>query len=120
MARRYLTIDEANAALSRGKSVEVFVGGFIFDGVDYIRWASFSKSGDAVTGSLWESLDQGSEDYLDIYTFDSKTGEYDEPVKVANTESIEIAASTLGISELKFVNYGVAQDEYASYLDTRK
>ncbi len=120
MARRYLTINEANSVLRRGKSVEVFVGGFSLEGVDYIRWASFSMSGNAVTGLLWESLDQGSDDYLDIYSFDSKSGEYDEPAKVANTESIETAASTLCISELNFVNYGMAQDEYASYLDARK
>ncbi len=119
MACRYLTIKEASSALHRGKSVEIFVGGFSSNGTKFIRWASFSTSGNTVVGSLWESLDQGSEDYLDIYSFDSKSGEYDEPVEVVKSNDIETAAMALGINEFNFVNNGVVQDEYASYLETR-
>jgi hypothetical protein len=116
MARRYLTAQEAESALRRGKSVEIFVGGFDIEGEKCIRWASFTASGDEVTGSLWEAFDQGSEDYIDLYTFDSPSGEYDEPVKVVASKCIESAANQLGIKELKFVNGGVVEDEYISYL----
>lgn len=116
MTRRYLTIQEADSALRRGKSVEIFLGGYEFKGEKCIRWASFAVSGDVVIGSLWEALDQGSEEYVDVYTFESPSGEYDEPVKIVTSKSIEDAAIHLGIKELNFVNYGVVQDEYLSYL----
>ncbi|MFV0595518.1 hypothetical protein [Shewanella sp.] len=116
MTRRYLTIEEANSALHRGKLVEIFIGGFTLNDERCIRWASFAKTEKGISGSLWEVYDQGSEDYLDIYTFDSPTGEYHEPVKVVHSENIENATKELGISSLNFVNQGVVQDEYGSYL----
>lgn len=116
MARRYLTIQEANSALNRGKLVEIFLGGFMANEDRCIRWASFTQSGNGVSGSVWEAYDQGSEDYVDIYTFDSPSGEYDEPVKLVHSKNIEGAAKELGIIELNFVNQGVVQDEYSSYL----
>ncbi|WP_299769036.1 hypothetical protein [uncultured Pseudoteredinibacter sp.] len=115
MTRRYLTTKEAGSVLRRGKAVEIFLGGFDFEGEKCIRWASFTASGDKVSASLWEAFDQGSEDYIDIYTFDSPSGEYGEPVKMVTSKSIESAANQLGIKELKLVNSGVIQDEYNSY-----
>ena len=120
MTRRYLTTQEADSALRRGRSVEIFLGGFNFEGQKTIRWASFTASGADVSGSLWEAYGQGSEDYIDIYTFDSPSGEYGEPVKVVTSTNIESAASELGIKELNFVNHGVVQDEYISYHSSPK
>jgi hypothetical protein len=116
MSRRYLTKSEADSALRRGKTIELFVGGCEVENQKCVRWASFNLSGSAVKGSLWEAVDQGSEDYLDIYTFDSPTGDYNEPVLVVETESVELAAKALGLNELNFVNQGVVQDEYLAYL----
>jgi hypothetical protein len=119
MSRRYLTLKEAEAVIRRGKTVEVFLGGFEQNSQNCIRWAVFNSSSDGFEGSLWEAIDQGSEDYLDIYTFDSPSGEYDEPVKIIQSPSLESAANMLGITELNFVNQGVVQDEYGSYLESR-
>ncbi len=118
MSRRYLTLQEAQETLRREKSVEIFLGGFEFNSEKCIRWASFNGSEQEVTGNLWESYDQGSANYIDIYTFDSPSGEYDEPVKVVHSSSLENAAEELGVSELNFVNQGVIQDEYLSYLES--
>lgn len=117
MSRRYLTVNEAESALNRGKSVEVFMGGFVYESEKCIRWASFVKSASGVCGSLWEAFDQGSVDYVDIYTFDAPTGEYDEPSKIVEAPSLEAAASKLGINKLSFVNQGVVQDEYAQFIE---
>ena len=68
-------------------------------------------------GSLWEAFDQGSADYVDIYTFDSPTGEYDEPSKTVEAPSLEAAASKLDIDNFNFVNQGVVQDEYAQFVE---
>ncbi|MCU7807131.1 MAG: hypothetical protein KZQ73_04570 [Candidatus Thiodiazotropha sp. (ex Semelilucina semeliformis)] len=118
MSRRYLTIQEARETLRRGKSVEIFLGGFEFNSEKCIRWASFIEDSSGIIGNLWESYDQGSTTYIDVYTFDSPSGEYDEPVKVVHSSSLENAAKELGVSDLKFVNQGVIQDEYISYLES--
>ena len=118
MSRRYLTLQEAQQALRRGKSVGIFLGGFECNSEKCIRWASFNGNESEFIGRLWESYDQGSDNYIDIYTFDSPSGEYDEPVKVVHSSSLENAANKLGISELNFVNQGVIQDEYLSYLES--
>jgi hypothetical protein len=118
MSRRYLALDEAESALNRGKSVEVFLGGFVYESKKCIRWASFVKSTAGVCGSLWEAFDQGSSDYVDIYTFDSPSGEYDEPKKIIEAPSLEAAARELGIKNLNFVNQGIVQDEYAQHIET--
>ena len=119
MSRRYLTVEEASAVLRRGKSVEIFLGGFALEGKGCIRWATFSSSAESVIGSLYEAIDQGSEDYVDLYTFDSPSGEYNEPVKSVVSDNIEGAVSLLCIDKLNFVNQGVVQDEYLSYLSSR-
>lgn len=118
MSRRYLTLQEAELTLNRGKGVEIFLGSFIHDSEKCIRWASFSKGASGVTGCLWEAFDQGSPDYLDIYTFDSPFGEYDEPTKLVAAENLEKAASELKIDDFNFVNQGIVQDEYADYLSS--
>lgn len=118
MSRRYLTAQEAKETLRRGKSVEIFLGGFEFNSEKCIRWASFNAEESGVIASLWESYDQGSPDYIDIYTFDSPSGEYDEPVRVVHSDCVENAAKELEITQLNFVNQGVIQDEYLSYLES--
>jgi len=66
-----------------------------------------------------EAFDQGSKVYLDIYTFDTPSGEYDEPTKSVTTENLKTAASALEIDDFNFVNQGLVQDEYADYLSSR-
>ena len=104
MSRRYLTIEEAEACLSRGKEVEVFLGGFIHSSNKCIRWASFSKTNEGITAKLWEALDEGSPDYLDIYTFNSLNDDYIEPVKELHESGLENAINQLNISNTNFVN----------------
>lgn len=118
MSRRYLTLQEAESSLNRGKDVEIFFGSFTHNSEQCIRWASFSKGASGVNGCLWEAFDQGSPDYLDIYTFDTPSGEYVEPTKSVTAENLKAAASALKIDDLKFVNQGMVQDEYADYLSS--
>ncbi|MDH0449091.1 hypothetical protein [Shewanella sp. GD04112] len=116
MGRRYLSLSEADSVLNRGKSVVVFLGGFLHDGEKCIRWVSFSLDNGVVTGKLWAAFDQGDQDYLDIWTFESVFGEYDEPVKEVWSPNLTSACVKLGIESSKFVNESTVQDEYGDYL----
>jgi len=118
MSRRYLTLLEAETSLSRGKTVEIFLGPFTCNSEKCIRWASLSKSEAGVAGNLWEVFDQGSIGYVDVYTFDSPSGEYYEPIKSVAAETIKSAALELGIKDFNFINQGIVQEEYADFLSS--
>ena len=115
MPRRYLTENEAVSALNRGKEVEVFIGGFKDQGEAFIRWASFSKNGNEYIGRLWEAADEGGTDYLDVYSFRPKSGEWDVPEKEVTASSLEEVFSLLNCALGGIVNHGMVQDEYAEF-----
>ena len=115
MGRKYLTLEEAMSALNRGKEVESFIGGFENKNEIYIRWVSLSKINESIIGKVWESLDEGSEDYLDVYSFSPLNGEWNEPVKTVTAQNIEQVLAELEVLPTKLINTGMVQDEYASY-----
>ena len=115
MARRHLTITEANLAIKRNKDVEIFIDGFVFKTKKCIRWASFRMEENYVVGNIWESFDDGSEDFLDIYSFSPLTEEWEPVQTVKGTTLIEVVIK-MELPKDKFVNAGVVQDEYADYL----
>jgi len=117
MSRRYLTDKEIESALKRGKQVEAFLGAFHKD-EDCIRWLSLSGNGQEITVSVWEAIDKGSEDFLDVYSFPPVNGEWDTPVKVFEVSSINDIKSVLSLDVLNFVNSGIVQDEYSDYKAT--
>ncbi|WP_105188851.1 hypothetical protein [Pseudoalteromonas sp. T1lg48] len=115
MTRRYLTIDEAVSALNRGKEVEAFLGGFIDGENASIKWVSFEKNCTGFIAKVWQSLDEGSVDYLDIYGFTPSNGEWDEPLESHIAENLSDLIAKLSAFEIKLVNYGIVQDEYGDY-----
>jgi len=118
MSRRYLTLDEAKSALNRKKDIEVFLGGFKHGSENCIRWVSVTFEGDKFKGSIWESFDQGSEDYLDIYSFSPVSGEWDIPKSFVKAETLEYLLDVMSIPKEKIVYAGVVQDEYASFINS--
>ncbi|EKO3828668.1 hypothetical protein NTE12_005130 [Vibrio harveyi] len=116
MGHRYLSLSEAESALNRGKSIAVFLEGFLHEGKKCIRWASFSLNNGVIAGKLWAAFDQGDQDYLDIWTFEGVFSEYDEPVKETTSPNLASACVELGIESSKFVNESIVQSEYSDYL----
>jgi hypothetical protein len=115
MNRRYLTIEEASSVLGRGKEVEAFLGGFTDGEYSHIKWISFERESASFIGKVWQSLDEGSVDYLDIYSFTPSNGEWDTPIEIYTAESLSDLITKLSAFELKLVNHGVVQDEYGDF-----
>ena len=122
MSRRYLSVSEAQNALSRGKSIEAFIGSCCRDNSKGIKWASIRYRNDTFITSIYETADLGDEDYLDIYSFGPLNPEldYEEADLEFKYSSFE---STLSYLELQFpglskklVNEFVIQDEYKDYI----
>ena len=118
MSRRYLSVDEAKFALQRGKEVEIFLGGFEWSGLKCIRWASFVFIDKDFVGKLWEVIDEGSENFLDIYSFSPISGEW-EPIKEATSSEFEKVLEMFDCPNNRLVNSGVLQDEYSDYLASK-
>ncbi|MFV7709982.1 hypothetical protein [Shewanella algae] len=126
MTRRYLDESEANSAIRRGKSVEIFLGPCEASGESGIRWASASRVESGVELSVFEVQDEGSPEYLDIYEFtplrdDLCPGEPTERVNIASVSEIgAFVRSRYGIAMPGLVNEGVVQDEYKTYIEARQ
>lgn len=122
MSRRYLSQQEVESALNRGKSVECFIGYCSRDNRDGIRWFSLSSEGSTIKLSLFESADLGSEDYLDLYEF----GPLNEELELEDPDmEIEFGSlskvykwltSNYPSATSKLVNQFVVQDEYHDYI----
>ena len=70
--------------------------------------------------TLREVLDPRDPEFLDIYSFQSTSPEPDEPIAEQRFEdlaaALEFVTREWSAKQDRFVNEGVAQDEYADYL----
>ena len=100
--------------------MECFLGGAVSDGASSIRWIEISLDGNTYSAKLWESLDQGSDEYLDVYSFEGANGEYDAPAQEYSSDSFEglilVLREEHGDVVDNLVNFGIVQEEYSDYL----
>jgi len=116
MSRRYLSTIEANIKLKQNKTIEIFLGGFISNLTKCIRWVSITQKEDSIVAEIWEVLDEGSPNYLDVYSFSSLSSEF-KPTKIITGNTLEEILDKLNLTDSKLVNQGIIQDEYADYLE---
>ena len=67
---RYLHGMHLEHAIRHGKTVEQFLGGFDHEGEPAIRYLSIRFQGAEFWLHLNELFDQGTKDYIDLYSFD--------------------------------------------------
>lgn len=122
MGRRYLTSEEVEVALRRGKSVECFIGPFLANGRKGVRHLSLSATRTGIEMRVFETADIGSADYLDLYRFgpvspDVEFGDADLEVTFANlAECLSYLEKGWPGCTHTLVNQGMVQEEYADYL----
>jgi len=110
MARRYLNIHEATLIPSHAKTIECFIGSGTVNGHPMLGW---------LEGIEVNRFDNGSEDNLEIYSFESVDPDRDPSEKRLYTD-IETAlegpeSEHHGVSN-RLVNAGAIQDEYSNHL----
>lgn len=118
---RYLTEDNIRAALHRGKSVEQFLGGSSVEGAPTIRRLVLAPTQDLFRLTLYESFDDGSDTFIDVYEFSSIDPDEDPKPEIFESfeEALARATSTYGALSERWVNQFVVQDEYADYRRSR-
>ena len=118
---KHLDIEQLNANLSLGKTVEQWLGHQHEGNYTILKWLSIKKErNDEFSVAYIESFDEGSNDFLDIYEF--STLDPDEPQGVINIfstkdEALDFSVNEYGASMGKFVSQGMIQEEYALYLN---
>ena len=119
----YLQNEQLRANLSLGKAVEQWLGYVQEDGYVILRWISIEKENSEYSVAYIESLDEGNEDFIDVYEF--STLDPDEPLGLINTfptlkEAIDFSLNEYGADIDKFLNSGIIQEEYRSYLNGKR
>ena len=115
---RHLTESNIESALQRGRYVEQLISPATISDATILRWLELRATDDRFTLTLHEVFDDGSEDDLDVYSFEQVSPD-DEPVRHSFPtldEVLAFAESSYSAPRDRYVNQAVIQDEYADYL----
>ncbi len=117
MSRRYLTLSEAERALGAGRAVEQWLGFRDSQPVRVVSWVACRKARDgAFHVTLFRSFDAGTDDFFDVYSFESADGDEAPTAVYANPkDALEHAIRDFGAHAERFVNQGLVQDEYRDH-----
>lgn len=119
----YLQNEQLRTNLSLGRTVEQWLGFKQEDDYTVLRWISLEKENTGEFSVAYiESFDEGSEDFIDVYEFSIL--DPDEPLGIINTfstidEAISFSLGEYGANIDNFINAGMIQEEYRTYLNTK-
>jgi hypothetical protein len=114
---RHLSEHQALMALRRGASIEQMLTESLSQRA--LRWCSARRSGARFALTLHHVHDDGDDDFLDVYEFETvddkeEVGEGRLVGEYSDAASVLKAAGAIGARADRWVNAGVIQDEYAS------
>ncbi|MEU5724833.1 hypothetical protein ABZ783_23815 [Micromonospora sp. NPDC047738] len=125
---RYLTRSFVLGALGRRKEVEQFVGPITLGGVRGIRWVSVWPWQGGYNVSVHDVQDLDDEHYNDLSVFPSLAPEDEDDTGYGRVighvhdpaEALELAERDTGASPDRWVNHGVAGEDYADFVSARR
>jgi hypothetical protein len=125
---RYLTRAFAIGALSRGNEIEQFIGPIELAGARGIRWVSVWPWESGYNVSVHDVEDLGDENFLDLSEFPPLDPDGEEVAGLGRevarstdeTEAIELAEKLTGARADRWVNFGMAGEDYADLLRARR
>jgi|SRR5678810_393629 len=113
---RYVAPTFLDSTLRRGKSLEQFLGGVVLNGENSIRWLELRPVEESI--QVWEFVapDLGDQENLDFYEFlGSEEGTLAATLS-SSSEALAYAHEHLSATSLRWLNQGVAQDEYRDFI----
>ncbi|RZU75022.1 hypothetical protein EV384_3537 [Micromonospora kangleipakensis] len=125
---RYLTRSFALGALGRRKEVEQFIGPITVAGIPGVRWVSVWPWQQGYNVPVHDVQELDDEHYRDLDTFppldpegedDTSSGRLIGHVEDA-AEALELAERATGASPHRWANHGVAGEDYADFVLTRR
>lgn len=120
---RYLVESLAIGALTRGRSVEQFLGSVGDAHAPGVRWVEVVPIGSEFKVVLHTSADVGSENFCDLVEFppldpENEDAEFGLEIAVATEthDALALAEHRTGAVRGRWVNQGMAQDEYRDFV----
>ena len=125
---RYLSRSFLLGALHRRKDVEQFLGPVTVGSIEGIRWVSIWPWQDGYNVSVHDVQDLDDENCGDLSVFpplDSEGEDDPGPGRLVGhvqhpTEAIELAERSTGAAPHRWVNHGVAGEDYADFVRARR
>jgi hypothetical protein len=125
---RYLTTQFAVGALRRGKGIEQFLGGFEAAGEPAIRWVEISPADGQYRVSLHTVQNPDDDEFRDLPNLlsldtvdEAYVGEGRElGIAEDETTAMALAERLTGAAPDRWVNCGVAGEDYADYVRARR
>jgi hypothetical protein len=111
---KYLDDIEIRTLINLGKTLELFLGRSV-DDKEVINWISLAKgTNEKIDVSVYSVFDEGDLDNLDIYSFTPvDPDEFFATWKFPSLdEAVTFIRDNYKLTDLKFVNQGVTQQEY--------
>ncbi|MFD2967195.1 hypothetical protein [Sphingobacterium bambusae] len=121
MMEKYLNEEQIRSRLGAGRSVEQWLGFVEKDDFTILKWLSIDcVKNEGVAVVYQECVDEGGEEFLDIYEFSPI--DPDEPFGVISTfssiaDALDFAVLTYNASNAKYVASGMIQEEYLNYIN---
>ncbi|WP_431676096.1 hypothetical protein [Kitasatospora sp. KL5] len=120
---RYLTESSAVGALYRGRSIEQFLGPAGEPDAPGIRWVEVTPTPSGCKVVLHTSADIGGEHFYDLVEFpplgpEDEDHEFGQEITTSADalDALTIAEARTGAVRDRWVNCGVAQDEYRDFV----
>ncbi|MFD7879701.1 hypothetical protein ACFV5G_37400 [Streptomyces sp. NPDC059766] len=120
---RYLVESFAVGALTRGRSVEQFLGSAGDAHASGVRWVEVVPTGSQFKVVLHTSADVGSENFCDLVEFppldpENEDDEFGLEIATATGahDALALAEHRTGAVRGRWVNQGMAQDEYRDFV----
>ncbi|CAL9479305.1 hypothetical protein SUDANB106_03026 [Streptomyces sp. enrichment culture] len=117
---RYLTESFAVGALRRGQGIEQFLGAAGSGDVPAVSWVSIEPTRRGLAVTLHTVEDAGGEDFCDLLEFPPLDPDEEFGQEIAVVEdppkAMAIAEDRTGALREKWVNAGMAGDEYRDYV----
>ncbi|MGX1548420.1 hypothetical protein [Streptomyces adustus] len=120
---RYLVESFAVGALTRGRSVEQFLGPAGDAHASGVRWVEVVPTGSRFKVVLHTSADVGSENFCDLVEFppldpEREDDEFGLEIAMATEarDALALAEHRTGAVRGRWVNQGMAQDEYRDFV----
>ena len=120
---RFLEESFALGALDRGRAVEQFLGPVGDAEARGVRWVEVVPARSGLTIVLHTSADVGSEQFCDLVEFppldlDDEDEEFGREIAEVESpvDALVVAAARTGAVRGRWVNKGVAQDEYRDFV----
>ena len=121
---RHLDEGRFSAALDCGRAIECFVGaGDDLGHAATIRWLTIREENGEFVARLYEAIDPGTPELIDVYEFRSATGDLAMPIGYETHDNLGAAldcARRWGGDPGRCVHEGLVGLEYEEYLGRRE